>query len=223
MFLYIVRKHFDQRSICDRFQHSLETVNRHVRRVMRTVAKLGKHLIRPSNNDGLPPHIKFNEKYYPWFKDCVGAIDGTHVSAWVRAEKTVSFEARKSTVNQNILCACNFNMEFTFVYSGWEGTTNDSIVFLDAVTHPGQFSIAETRQYYVVDSGFPCTAGFLPLYGGEIYHLQDYRGRGRNPTGYNEIFNYRHSSLHNVIERCFGVLKACFPILKLMARYKPVK
>uniref|UniRef100_A0A803QX69 DDE Tnp4 domain-containing protein n=1 Tax=Cannabis sativa TaxID=3483 RepID=A0A803QX69_CANSA len=34
-----------------------------------------------------------------------------------------------------------------------------------------------------------------------------------------ELFNYRHSSLRNVIERCFGVLKARFPILKQMPSY----
>ena len=36
------------------------------------------------------------------------------------------------------------------------------------------------------------------------------------------MFNYRHLSLRNVIERCFGVLKAQFPILKQMSPY-PVK
>ena len=34
-----------------------------------------------------------------------------------------------------------------------------------------------------------------------------------------ELFNYRHSSLRNVIERCFGLLKARFPILKAMPPY----
>ncbi|GAV90502.1 LOW QUALITY PROTEIN: DDE_4 domain-containing protein, partial [Cephalotus follicularis] len=221
MFLYIVGKHFDQRSICARFQHSLESVN-HVRRVVRAVAKLGKHLMRPSNDDDLPHHIKFNEKGYPWFKDCVGAIEGTHVSAWVLAKKK-NFRGRKFTVTQNVLCACNFNIEFTFVYSGWEGTANDSRVFLDAVTHPEvNFPWPRQGQYYIVDSGFPCTTGFPP-YQGERYHLQYYRGRGWNPTSYKELFNYRHSSLRNVIERSFGILKARFPILKLMPYYKPVK
>ena len=37
-----------------------------------------------------------------------------------------------------------------------------------------------------------------------------------------DLFNYRHSSLSIVIERCFGVLKARFPILKLMPNY-PLK
>ena len=37
-------------------------------------------------------------------------------------------------VTQNKMCVCSFNMLFTFVYTGWEGTANDSRVFLDAVT-----------------------------------------------------------------------------------------
>ena len=31
------------------------------------------------------------------------------------------------------MCACSFDMMFTFVYTGWEGTANDSRVFLDAI------------------------------------------------------------------------------------------
>ncbi|KAK9272325.1 hypothetical protein L1049_002696 [Liquidambar formosana] len=54
--------------------------------------------------------------------------------------------------------------------------------------------------------------------GGERYNLQDYRG-GRNPRNLRELFNYGHSLLRNVIEQCFGVLKARFPILKAMPTY----
>ena len=31
---------------------------------------------------------------------------------------------------------CDFDMKFTFVYTGWEGTANDSRVFLDAFQRP---------------------------------------------------------------------------------------
>ncbi|XP_059670782.1 uncharacterized protein LOC132316293 [Cornus florida] len=84
-------------------------------------------------------------------------------------------------------------------------------------------SFASSGKYYVVDSGYPCTKGFLPPYRGQRYHLQDYRGNNRQLRGAKELFNYRHSSLRNVIERCFGVLKARFPILKLMPYYKLVR
>ena len=61
--------------------------------------------------------------------------------------------------------------------------------------------------------------GFLTLYRGERYHLRDYRGSGRAPKGPQELFNYRHSSLRNVIKRCFCVLKARFSILRDMHNY----
>ena len=34
------------------------------------------------------------------------------------------------------MCACDFDMMFTFVYAGWEGTANDARVFLDVLTRP---------------------------------------------------------------------------------------
>ena len=35
-----------------------------------------------------------------------------------------------------------------------------------------------------------------------------------------ELYNYRNSSLRMVFERCFGILKACFPILSSMSNLK---
>lgn len=61
--------------------------------------------------------------------------------------------------------------------------------------------------------------GFLSPYRGEQYHLHDYRGNNRKPRGPKELFSYIHSSLRNGIERCFGLLKARFPILKMMPNY----
>lgn len=36
----------------------------------------------------------------------------------------------------NVMCGCSFNMTFLFVYTGWEGTANDSRVFFDAIARP---------------------------------------------------------------------------------------
>ena len=35
------------------------------------------------------------------------------------------------------MAVCSHDMIFTYVYIGWEGTTNDSHVFLDALTRQG--------------------------------------------------------------------------------------
>ncbi|XP_021820766.1 uncharacterized protein LOC110762438 [Prunus avium] len=84
-----------------------------------------------------------------------------------------------------------------------------------------EFPFPDEGYYYVVDAGYSNVPGFLAPYRGLRYHLRDYRGPRRAPRGPMELFNYRHSSLRNVIERCFGVLKARFPILKLMPNYPP--
>ena len=93
---------------------------------------------------------------------------------------------------------------------------------MDALTRPKvNFLWPSEGKYYVVDSGYPCIFGFLPPYQGERYHLQEYRSRRNQPIGYKELFNYRHSSLRNIIKRCFGVLKTRFPILRMIPCYKP--
>ena len=53
-------------------------------------------------------------------------------------------------------------------------------------------------------------------YRGVCYHLKEYLVRGLENA--EEIFNHRHSSLRNVIERTFGVLKKRFPIISGMTK-----
>ena len=60
---------------------------------------------------------------------------------------------------------------------------------------------------------------FFPPHKSTRYHAQEFRSSNRRPTSKKELYNYRHS-LRMVIERSFGVLKACFPILNLMSNFK---
>lgn len=160
-------------------------------------------------------------------------------------EKT-SYRGRKILVTQNVMCACSFDMTFTFVYIGWEWTTNDSRVLFDAIVNPeinfpmqadGKFFVFTyfsfntipiltwpfwfypLSYYYVVEPEYTNMLGFLTPYRGELYHLHDYKESNCQPRLAKELFNYIHSSLRNVIDRCFGVLKVRFPILKMMPNY----
>ncbi|KAA0068168.1 retrotransposon protein [Cucumis melo var. makuwa] len=67
-----------------------------------------------------------------------------------------------------------------------------------------------------VDSpGCPCTIKqTTSAKGGQRYHLQEWRGVGNVSTTVKEYFNIKHSSVKNVIERTFGVLKGCWAILR---------
>ncbi|KAM6567969.1 hypothetical protein CsatA_027097 [Cannabis sativa] len=219
MFLWIVTHNQRVRTVAERYQHSVETVCRQFSRVLDALCYLRNEVIKPIDFNTVQPEIQNNSKYFPWFKDCVGAIDGTHVSAVAPALKQLAYRGRKVDVTQNVMAACSFNMMFTYVYAGWEGTANDSRVLQDAIRKDDSFPMPPQGKYYVVDSGYPNMPGFLAPYRGERYHLRRFRGRGNHPRGAMELFNYRHSSLRNVIERCFGLLKARFPILKSMPPY----
>ncbi|KAL0001334.1 hypothetical protein SO802_015115 [Lithocarpus litseifolius] len=69
-------------------------------------------------------------------------------------------------------------------------------------------------------TGYPIGASFLPPHKATPYHAQEFRWSNRQPSSGKELFNYRHYSLCMVIERCFGFLKARFPILSCMANYQ---
>ncbi|KAL5705140.1 hypothetical protein ACHQM5_023482 [Ranunculus cassubicifolius] len=90
------------------------------------------------------------------------------------------------------------------------------LVLRAAMENPNaRFPFPPEGKYYVVDAGYANTKGFLAPYRGVRYHLKKFEGKKLQPKNKEELFNYTHSSLRNVIERCFGVLKARFPILTL--------
>lgn len=65
-----------------------------------------------------------------------------------------------------------------------------------------------------MDCGFSNRRQFLAPFRGVRYHLKDFGGQGRHPRNASELFNLRHSSLRNVIERIFGIFKSRFTIFK---------
>ncbi|KAF2299432.1 hypothetical protein GH714_031927 [Hevea brasiliensis] len=163
--------------------------------------------------------LKCSKKMTILEKDCIGAIDGTHVSACVQEENLIRFIGRKGVPTQNIMAACSFDMQFTFVMAGWEGTAHDGRLFQYAINKQNlNFPKPPPGKYYVVDAGYQQMEGYLAPYKGTRYHLPDFQ-RGGRPRGLKEIFNRWHSSLRCCIERTFGVWKARWKILRTMPPY----
>ena len=67
-------------------------------------------------------------------------------------------------------------------------------------------------KYYLADAGFPLVPGFLSPFQKTRYHRRDVEGQ--RPENSKELFNFRHSSLRNVIERSIGLLKKRFAYLR---------
>ncbi|RVX10853.1 hypothetical protein CK203_018178 [Vitis vinifera] len=104
--------------------------------------------------------------------------------------------------------------------NGWEGSTSDSRVLRDAVSRRNGLTVPH-GYYYLVDAGYTNGKGFLAPYRGQRYHLNDWR-EGHMPTTHEEFFNMKHSATRNIIERCFGLLKLRWAILRSPCFY-PIK
>ncbi|KAF5459897.1 hypothetical protein F2P56_019808 [Juglans regia] len=179
MFCLLVGHAQGQRIVGDRFQHSSKTINRHVKMVMRALHHLGRTVIRRTNTDRVHPYIAGNPHNYPWFEKCLGAMDGTMIDATAPSRLSNAYRNHRGRIAQNVLCLCDFNMKFTYVYTGWEGTSHDARVFPDALSRRrNQFLWPPQGYYYLVDFAFPCIEKFMPPYPRERYHRSDrYSGR----------------------------------------------
>ncbi|KAK4388321.1 hypothetical protein Sango_2438700 [Sesamum angolense] len=83
LFMQTVGMHKRHRDNMERFQYLLKTINRRFHRVLSALcAKAPELITRPSFTE-THTRITNNPDFYPFFKDCVGAIDGTLVPAWV--------------------------------------------------------------------------------------------------------------------------------------------
>lgn len=148
-------------------------------------------------------------------QNCIGAIDGTYIPITIAEVKAPPFRNRKGTLSQNMMLACDFDLNFTFVSCGWEGSASDAGVLRSAISKG--FHVP-TGKFYLVDGGYANTPSFLAPYRGVRYHLSEFRRRRSSHSGYanyKELFNHRHAILRNHIERAIGVLKKRFPILKV--------
>ncbi|XP_016195468.1 putative nuclease HARBI1 [Arachis ipaensis] len=221
IFLFVLGGGNSNKSTKERFQHSGETISRKFEEVLQAVCKMAIDIIQPKDRDfkEVPTKLRNDDRYWPHFKNAIGAIDGTHVPVIVSTEDQIRFIGRKGIPTQNVMVACNFDMEFIFAFAGWEVIAHDTRVFLHAIgTSELNFPKPPPGKYYLVDAGYLEKKGYLGPYKGATYHLPEFR-RVNGPSGYYEIYNYAHSSLRSVIERTFGVWKKRWKILRDMPSF----
>ena len=138
MFLNMVGHEVGNRVIQERFQHSRETVSKHFHKVLIAYLRLSFKYIKPLDPtfQNVQTKIRNDRRYWPFFKNAIGAIDGTHIPCVVSPSEQPKFIGRKGYPTLNVMAACAWNMCFTFVLPGWEGTTHDVRVFDNVLTMP---------------------------------------------------------------------------------------
>ncbi|KAH6835033.1 hypothetical protein C2S53_011640 [Perilla frutescens var. hirtella] len=211
-FLIIVGHNDKYCNVRQRFGRSHFATSQNFNKTLKALNTIASDMmVKPST--GIPTKIQESIRFMPFFKDCIGAIDGTHIPAMVTGREVSSFRNRHGMQSQNILVACNFDLQFMYVLSGWEGSAHDSKLLNDALSRRNGIHVPQGK-YFLVDCGFANRRQFLVPLRGVRYHLKDFSGQGRHPRNASELFNLHHASLRNVIERIFGVFKSRFTIFK---------
>ncbi|XP_056692169.1 uncharacterized protein [Spinacia oleracea] len=226
--LYALAQGVSNRVLGERFQRSGDTISRAIHEVLRSISSrkvkgLAHDIIRPYDPDftGIPAKISTDTRYMPFFQGnsvCVGCIDGTHIAACIPEPLQMPYRGRKGLPTFNVLAACDFDMCFTFVSAGWEGSAHDTRVFLHAIGSPEfKFPKPPEGKYYLADKGYPDRRGYLVPYPKIRYHKSQFEYVP--PKNDRETFNRWHSSLRSCIERSFGVLKQRWKILTKMPQF----
>ncbi|KAL0314952.1 UNVERIFIED_CONTAM: hypothetical protein Sangu_2339600 [Sesamum angustifolium] len=143
-----VGMHKRQRDNMERFQHSLETINHRFHQVFFALCALAPELITCPSFTKTHTRIANNPNFYPFFKDCVGTMNDKLVPAWVPRVHKNRYRSRKGGLAQNVLAICDFDMNFTYVYTGWERSAADARVVEHAVSQDRTFPFPPINMEY---------------------------------------------------------------------------
>lgn len=215
-FLYTLSHHLKHRTIGKFFFRSGETVSRQFNLTLVAVLKLQDYLLKTPE----PIPEDSTDDKWKYFKNCLGALDGTHMKVTVPTNLKGRYRSRKADITTNVLAVCAPDMQFIYVLPGWEGSAHDGRVLRDAISRPNGLCVPQGC-YYLADAGYTNANGFLAPYRGQRYHLGGWTAQNP-PCSAEEYFNMCHARARNIIERSFARLKGRWVILR-SASYFPVK
>ncbi|XP_062088344.1 protein ALP1-like [Humulus lupulus] len=214
IFLHIISHDVKNRIIRRQFARSGETISRQFNLVLGALLRLHDVLLKKPE----PILDNSTDERWKWFKNCLGALDGTYIKVNVLSSDRPRYRTRKNEIATNVLGVVSQDMQFIYVLPGWEGSAADSRVLRDAISRTNGLKVPQ-GYYYLCDAGYPNGEGFLTPYRGQRYHLNDWDIPPNTPQ---EFFNMKHSSARNIVERAFGLLKGRWTILRGRSYY-PVK
>ncbi|PPD83647.1 hypothetical protein GOBAR_DD19409 [Gossypium barbadense] len=149
MFLHIISHHLKNRVIKHHFRRSGETISRAFHSVLNAVIRLQDVLFKKPE----PITADSSDTMWKWFKNCLGALDGTHIKIRVPTVYKTRYRTRKGDIATNMLGVCTPEMQFVYVLPGWEGSVADGRVLRDAISRRHGLKVPHGC-YYLVDAGY---------------------------------------------------------------------
>ncbi|XP_052877425.1 uncharacterized protein LOC128284004 [Gossypium arboreum] len=158
MFLHIISHHLKNRVIKHHFNRSREIVSRSFHNVLNAAIRLQDVLFKKAE----PITANSTDPRWKWFKNYLGALDGTHIKIRVPTVDKLRYQTRKGDIATNMLGVCTPDMQFVYVLPGWEGSVADGRVLRDAISRRHGLKVPHGC-YYLVDLGYTNCEDFLLL------------------------------------------------------------
>ncbi|XP_011859149.1 PREDICTED: putative nuclease HARBI1 [Vollenhovia emeryi] len=209
IFLWYIANTEPLRTLGDRFDVSISSIFRVIRRVVEwLLSRLDEEIKWPEENNAiLMTSQKFEAKR--GIRKCIGAIDCTHIAIRQPVNHPRDYCNRKrffSIVLQGVVDA---DMKFTNIYCGEPGSLHDARVLRRSLLYDTAQNDTENifpnETCIIGDSAYPLLPWLVP----------PFRDNG-HLTAQQTEFNFLHSSTRMPVERAFGYLKGRFRRLKFL-------
>ncbi|KAL8556202.1 hypothetical protein ACS0TY_003842 [Phlomoides rotata] len=186
MFLGILAHHKKNRVVKYTFNRSGQTVSHYVHLVLTAMLQLHSVLlVQP-----VPiPEDSTNHRW-KWFK-----VNGTFINVRVPALDRDRYRTRKGQIATNVLAVCDIDLRFIYVLPGWEGPASDARILRDSINRTHGLKVP-LGNYYLCDNAN--SPGFMALYRGVRYYLNEWGPATTQPANFQEHFNMRHTKARNV-------------------------
>lgn len=212
IFLYIMATGASQRQTAFFLLCAQSAVHRAFHHVLTGMQQYHAVMVRMPPSNWLDPDIELDPSLNA-LNGAIGAIDGTHISAWIRSGSAAAkgWYDRKGNITQNVLAVVRSDLSFMWVLPGAEGSMNDASLLGKAFSFG--LSIPKGR-YLLADAGFGSTTGIIVPFPNVRYHLQDWREADKPIRTIKELYNLRHARARVVVEQAFGLLKRTWKIIR---------
>ena len=129
------------------------------------------HMKLTTINNSIPQEIKQNSKFWPYSKDALGAIDGSHINISAPVSLWDVYRNQKGYISQNCLFACLFSLQFCYALTGWKDSATDVQLWDNAINDD---LVVPKGKYYLADAGSAACDQFLLPYQGMCCHLAEW-------------------------------------------------
>lgn len=193
------------RQISDRFNVSLSTAHKSITRVMDFLLRLrNKYIVWPNKEEKSKISNYFETK--KGFKNCIGAIDGCHITINRPLENEDSYVNRKGYHSILLQGVVDHTGRFIDIYCGEAGSLHDSRLLRKSLLYEKAQNPTYFGQYYLLGDS---------AYANQKWLVVPFKDNG-NLSNDQKYFNFQHSSARIIVEHAFGLLKGRFRKLLLV-------